>query len=73
MISEAFVLQEHVLPGLDVLQLERIALETELLERVFGDEVAQAEAKVLADRNELQRVFLELPAHDDNLPCSTLV
>src|SRR5262245_43401115 len=64
-VREAFMLKEHVLPGLDVPQLKRIALEAVLRESVFREEVRQPKAQFLADRDELQRVLLEPPAHDN--------
>ena len=59
------MLKQHVLPRLDVLDLEVIALEAVLREGVLRDVIAQPEAQVLADRDELQGVLLELPPHDD--------
>src|SRR5262249_36500641 len=64
-IGEAFMLQEPVLPGLDVLQLPLIALEAVLLESVFGEVVGQPEAQFLPDSDELQPVLLQPPAHDN--------
>src|SRR3569833_675291 len=65
LIRETLVLQQQVLPGLNILQLERITLEAEVLEGVFGNKVTQTEAQVFADRDELQSVRLELPAYDN--------
>src|SRR5262249_31014845 len=65
LIREALVFQHHVLPGLDVGQLERVALEAIFRKGVFGDEVGQAETQILVDRDELQRVLLQPSPHDD--------
>src|SRR5262252_9016552 len=64
-VGKALVLQNHVQPGLDVFQLELITLVAELLEGVLRQVIAQPEAQLLADGDELQGVLLELTAHDD--------
>src|SRR5262245_30726161 len=58
-VGEAFMLEQHVLARLDVLQLEFIALEAVRRERVLRDEVGEPEGQLLADRHQLQPVLLQ--------------